>query len=221
MQNELTVSVLDELYESLVLDVINMAQKVIENHKMALTCLLENEKQLALTVYEQDEIINQLEDQLNQKIVLAIAKFQPVATDLRKLIGTMKLISDIERIGDYAKNMAKVVIINKKEFVLDKKDVELLVEMHENFISLFTNAIEAFKALDEKAVYEIVKIDEHINALLEKALAKQLSELDDQASLEYYLLYINLLRKIERAGDHTKNICELVVYICSGTRIEF
>lgn len=213
-------SVLDDTYELIVADILKMSKYVSQNYNMALECLLDNDKDKAMHVYEQDEIVNQLEDKLNQQIVLAIARYQPVATDLRKLIGAIKLISDIERIGDYAKSMAKTVLIRNEGFVFTNSEVDILKKMHSTFIELFAHTMDAFVELEANKVYDIVKLDEQINELLNTALSLQLSKIDSQTYLEQYLMYINILRKIERAGDHTKNICEIIVYICNGTRLE-
>lgn len=213
-------NILDELYEELTLDIQKMSKKIIINHSNALEALLNNNNKKALSVIENDDVINQMEEMINQKVVIGIAKYQPVASDLRKLIGILKLSADIERIGDYAKSIAKVTITKKQNFTVSDEHIKIIKEMQDTFIHLFTETLVAFKNLDDASVYDIVKEDEKINDLLDTALDIDYTLLKTQEEFENYMLYINLLRKIERAGDHTKNICETIVYVTTGTRIE-
>jgi phosphate transport system protein len=213
--------VLDEITNHLLEGIVKMMDATILNHQEAIEALITNNKHLALECIEKDEIVNLLEQSINNDVMISIAKYQPVAGDLRKLIGIMKVASDIERIGDYAKSIAKAVIVNDRELKVSDEKIELLKEMHNVFITLFKKAIEAFVRQDASEVYDIVKIDTKINNLVAEGLQFTKDDIVDDESIQDYLTIANIYRKIERAGDHSKNVCEIILYVQSGMRAEF
>lgn len=214
-------NVLDEMIDHLLEGICKMMDLTILNHQEAIQALLTNNKQLALECMEKDEIINMLEQSINNDVMLSIARYQPVASDLRKLIGIMKVASDIERIGDYAKSIAKSVIVTERGLKVSDEKIEILKEMHNVFITLFKKAIEAFVNQDASEVYEIVKIDTKINDLVAKGLQFNKEDMVDDETIQDYLTMANIYRKIERAGDHSKNVCEIILYVQNGIRAEF
>lgn len=219
--NTSKANVLDEMIDHLLEGICKMMDLTIFNHQEAIQALITNNKSLALECMEKDEIINLLEQSINNDVMLSIAKYQPVASDLRKLIGIMKVASDIERIGDYAKSIAKSVIVTERGLKVSNEKIEILKEMHNVFITLFKKAIEAFVNQDASEVYEIVKIDTKINDLVAKGLQFSKEDMVDDETIQDYLTMANIYRKIERAGDHSKNVCEIILYVQNGIRAEF
>ncbi|MGL4382330.1 MAG: phosphate signaling complex PhoU family protein, partial [Bacilli bacterium] len=135
-------NLLNDVFEELNKDIDKMARYIITNHNSALNALYEQNKKQALEVIEYDERINQIEENINNKVVIAIARYQPVAGDLRRLIGIMKLANDLERIGDYAKSIAKVIVVDDINFVLDDSKKIILDGVYLAFIKLFEKAIK-------------------------------------------------------------------------------
>jgi phosphate transport system protein len=169
----------------------------------------------ALAIMERDSEIDVLEEEINDFAILLIAKQQPVAIDLRRIIVAIKMATDIERIADFAVNIAKATIrIGDQPFAIDP---EKIVRMHQMALEMV--------ALGLKAYY-----DEDI------ALARQTSSMDDQVDELYGEIMRDLLqaakanqdhfaqtnqlslvaRYLERTADHVTNMAEHVVYLVKG-----
>lgn len=194
---------------------MKMNELTVSAFEKAFTAFKTQDIELALRVIDEDAAIDNLDRDINQYAVWLIAKEQPFATDLRRIIGSIKITSDIERIADFAVNIAKSTAkIGKTESLIDITNLEQMKEISLNMLKM---AVTAF-------------IDENM------ALAKEAGELDDQVDnyhdetykkiTEYLrihpeettqlvqLLFIN--RYLERTGDHITNIAESAAYLIKG-----
>lgn len=212
---------LDEAYNKLNKKVEKMMQLTITNHKNSVEALVKQDAKLALKCIENDEIINNLEEQINYEVLVAIAKFQPVATDLRKLIGLVKVATDIERIADYSKTISKAAILNCDQTFMSDEFIKNVSKISKVFIDMFKRTINTFIELDISEIHEIVAMDLKINNLVLETLKANPFKLIDESNVETYMLLMGVIRNLERAGDHTKNICESIVFIESGLRVEY
>lgn len=196
-------------------ELTNMATKVRYAMSEAITALQSNDKVLALKVVERDEIINNIDHTINNSAISALSLQQPVARDLRLLIGGIKIATDLERIGDYAKNIGRFVIKGDE----DMRDFqEGIFEMASLFMTNFDLVIEALEEKDVKKAYEAAQQDD----LLDQGFKTIVDHYADMSETHIFPLQLaEILRNIERAGDHSKNICEQVIYIANGQRVDF
>ncbi len=196
-------------------ELTNMATKVRYAMSEAITALQSNDKVLALKVVERDEIINNIDHTINNSAISALSLQQPVARDLRLLIGGIKIATDLERIGDYAKNIGRFVIKGDE----DMRDFqEGIFEMASLFMTNFDLVIEALEEKDVKKAYEAAQQDD----LLDQGFKTIVDRYADMSETHIFPLQLaEILRNIERAGDHSKNICEQVIYIVNGQRVDF
>lgn len=196
-------------------ELTNMATKVRYAMSEAITALQSNDKVLALKVVERDEIINNIDHTINNSAISALSLQQPVARDLRLLIGGIKIATDLERIGDYAKNIGRFVIKGDE----DMRDFqEGIFEMASLFMTNFDLVIEALEEKDVKKAYEAAQQDD----LLDQGFKTIVDRYADMSETHIFPLQLaEILRNIERAGDHSKNICEQVIYIANGQRVDF
>lgn len=192
-----------------------MVDATVEAMERAFTALEEQDMELALAVIEADSYIDTLEDEINQMAVWLMAKEQPVARDLRRIISMIKMSSDIERIADFAVNTAKSTIrIGKTESLLANTS---LLEMKAISMDMLKNALQSFIKEDialAKAVGELDdKVDDknHQNYVW---LTDYLKENPAQAEQVVQLLFIN--RYVERAADHITNMAESTAYFIKG-----
>lgn len=192
-----------------------MVDATVTAMEKAFTALEEQDMALALVVIEEDSYIDTLENEINQMAVWLMAKEQPVARDLRRIISMIKMSSDIERIADFAVNTAKSTIrIGKTESLLANTS---LLEMKAISMDMLKNALQAFIKEDialAKAVGELDdKVDEknHQNYVW---LTEYLKENPAATEEVVQLLFIN--RYVERAADHITNMAESTAYFIKG-----
>ncbi|MER2027945.1 MAG: phosphate signaling complex protein PhoU [Solibacillus sp.] len=181
----------------------------------AFKALQEQDMVLALDVIEEDNYIDDLENEINQMAIWLMAKEQPVARDMRRIISVIKMSSDIERIADFAVNTAKATIrISKAETILDRTS---LVEMKNVAMDMLKKSMKAFIDADIALAKEVGELDDivdrnnHENYAL---LTEYLKESPQEIEQTLQLLFIN--RFVERAADHITNMAESTAYFIKG-----
>ncbi len=195
-----------------------MARKVRSMHCLAMQIMESGDKEKALQLIQLDEFVNRYEEEINDRAQDVLALLSPVATDLRIVIAGIKTASDLERIADYAKNIARYVIKNGPVAPCIRPIAQ---QIGESFLAMFDHTIEAYQARDVKKAFQIPEEDEVINRLLEEVHAILKEALKNQKIDDSIIPTVGLLRNLERAGDHTKNICEHLIYQEKGQHIDF
>ena len=192
-------------------DVIQMGDVVIEALHLGLESLVNADKKLAEQVIEGDKEVDRLELVLQDRCVLLLAKETPVATELREVVTVIKIISELERLGDHAKHLAqKAGKVNKKGL---KLAAPIFEDMLEYAIQMVEEALRAFLEQDSKWAREIAKRDNFIDekyADLYTQLVNLIKDKPNKAENLIPLIFLN--RHLERVGDRVTNICEFVVY---------
>jgi phosphate transport system protein len=186
--------------------ILIMAYQVKMMMTTAVDALIKSDQDKALYVVEQDAILNHYEVEVNEISIQALSLLQPVAKDLRFLISAMKIANELERIGDYAKNIARFVI--KKQSLPTSIDEDAL-SLVTQFLANFDEAIEVLKHPEANLAYQAALKDE----LLDKRFNQLVDKIDSlPANERISVATIGILRNVERAGDHTKNVCEHIIY---------
>ena len=198
-------------------NIIKMGNKVILMHTAVMDVLEHPDKEKELEIIQSDDRINHLEEEINDQAITSLALLSPVASDLRKVIAAIKIASELERIGDYAKNIA-IFMIKHEE--LDENIREYARSMEKEFIAMLENAITCYMNADVESAFEIPEQDKQINTLL-KETKHNVTKQQEEALLEHVFEISSMLRNIERAGDHVKNICEHVIYMVKGQHYDF
>ncbi|ANX12906.1 phosphate transport system regulatory protein PhoU [Fictibacillus arsenicus] len=210
--------------ENFQLQLEEMKNAIIQISKLTEEALIESVEALknqdldkALEVIENDNRINVLEDEINDMAILLIAKQAPVASDLRRIIAAIKISSDIERMADFAVNIAKSTIrIGKQELI---KPLEELPKMAHHAIKMLTAATKAYVEEDVALAKELADMDDYVDETYGKII-KELLELmtknPDHLSQISQLLFV--CRYIERTADHATNIAESIIFLVKGKR---
>ena len=199
-------------------DLMELCDLSIHSLQESFKAFLKKDIDLALQVIDTDPKINRLEEIINDRVILLIAKQQPVATDLRRLIVVIKAASDMERIGDHAVNIAKESIrIGKEPFVTS---VETIEEMFHKTILMLRQIVDAFIEENTIKAKEIANLDDEVDELTGNTLSNlmKLSVSNEQVSQVTSLSYV--CRCIERAADHATNIAEHLFYLVKGKHYE-
>lgn len=207
---------MDKNLDSLEELVVTMAEKVVRVHKKVLELLENYDTDLAIQVIKRDDFINKLEEEVNDEAITSLALLAPVASDLRRVIGAIKIAGELERIADYSKNISAILLKNK----VNEDIKEYSKIMMKTFIEMLELSINAYRDKDLDLVFVVAEKDNEIDSLF-KELETKLIGLDDINIIKEMFSLTGLLRAIERAGDHTVNICEQIVYVIKGHKYDF
>ncbi len=200
-------------------EIILMATQVRKMYTTALSILVSGDKIKALSIIELDEYVNNANENINDKAIEVLSLLSPVASDLRIILAGIKIATDLERIGDYAKNIGRFIIKNDK---LDPSLLKFVNPLGDQFLQFFDASIQAYKDSDVKAALSIPAHDEKIDAMFKELLNfLSVSEKSHSLDIAKIIPTVGMLRNIERAGDHTKNICEHVIYEVKGQHYDF
>ena len=199
---------------------VKMGNRVVSMHECVCEVLAVPNKERELEIIQADDRINHMEEEINDLAIESLALLAPVATDLRKVIGTIKIATDLERIGDYAKNIAKFLIKNEN---LSDVVADYAISMEKDLISMLEKAMQCMVDQDEEAAFAIPESDHLINQQMRDIREKLLSNKEEskEDTLKELFEISAMLRNIERAGDHVKNICEHVLYMMKGQHYDF
>lgn len=209
----------DSELENLKTLVINMATKAEQSLLSAMKALVDKNEDLALQVIDNDHNINRLDEKINETAIWLIAKQQPVATDLRKIISSLKIANDLERIGDQAVNIAvaTVKIANQSLF----KPLEDIPKMSEQVLAMINGSIKAYKTDDLKLAKQVADEDNAIDEMYDTLIQELLQKLTESPELTNQITQLSFIcLYLERIADHVTNICEHMIFALEGTRVD-
>ncbi|MBC7492995.1 MAG: phosphate signaling complex protein PhoU [Novosphingobium sp.] len=181
----------------------------------AMDALVSGNLELANQVIERDKRIDALEAEVDRFAITVLALRSPVADDLRDVIATLKIAGIIERIGDYAKNIAKRVgqISGRRKF----EPLTLLPAMNDLAAEMVHDVLTAFAARDAEAAAEILTRDSRVDAFYDSIFRNLVSYMvENPATISTAAQLLFVARNIERIGDHATNIAEVVYYSVTG-----
>lgn len=215
-------NILDNSITVLKLDIKELTRMVENQYNQVIEAIMKNDSKIALEVIENDQEINELAEDIDLETLIVIARYQPVASDLRRVMTINKLAYELERIADYAKSIARYVITGHEKNVIEGPSIITNFEQmfHTIFEMLETN-LKAFenedKELARQALLMDQKIDDAYKENFETLLARFKEEKrDDVQHMISMALILN--KQIERAGDHLTNISEQILYLIKGKR---
>lgn len=213
---EHTIKAFDEEIDrlrGLIAEMGGRAEAAIEN---AMLALQRQDRDLAAQVVADDKRIDAIEAEVEKLVVQVIALRAPMANDLRDVIAAMKIVSVVERIGDYAKNIAKRVpqIVTNQHML---EPVSLLPSMGQVAGEMVQDALNAFAARDADLALAVIErdtvVDDFYNSVF-RTLVTFMVENPKTISECAHLLFV--AKNIERIGDHATNVAEMVYYAATG-----
>jgi len=208
----------DEALSSLRNNVLMMAGLAERTLDRAVKGLLQRDDNLCTTAIADDEEIDQLEKQIDKDGVDVLLRFQPVASDLRRVVAAMKLSPNIERIADQATNIARRARKLNRHSPLP--EVEIIVTIQAHAMAMFKDSVDAFAREDVDLGREVVARDkdlDYMNKMANRRLTDRMAQ--DPKQLRGYLNLIFVSRCLERVGDHATNIAEDAVYAAAAEDI--
>ncbi len=186
----------------------------------AKTALLTQDKMLAMDVIKRDNTTNQMEKAIEAQCMQIIMRQQPVAKDFRQVTAILKIITDLERIGDQAEDIAEIVLmLEQKPFY---KTLEHIPRMFEETVAMLKQAIDSFVISNKELAEDVRRRDDIIDNLFDVVKAETISYIrKDVNNAEQAIDLLQVAKYLERIGDHAENIAEWVVYTHTGVHIGF
>ena len=181
--------------------------------------LAKRDTALAQSITAADTTIDALQRDIEEKAVLTIARRQPMAVDLREVVSALRLASDIERIGDLAKNIAKRVIALNTEFPPPNliRGVEHMADL---VLTQLKAVLDAYAQHDLSKAMAVWRGDEEIDAMTTSVFRELLTYMmEDPRNITFCIHLLFCAKNIERMGDHATNIAETVHYLIEGRTI--
>ena len=199
------------------LDMSNHAEHLVDQ---SITALIDRDRLLADAVIAGDKAVNSLEIEIEQLAISLLALQQPMARDLRSIVGTIKVSGDLERVGDHAVNIAESAIRLADEGGSITPSPEL-DDMARRARSMLRQAIDAFTRADGKLGREVCKADDAVDALHNSVFRILLTHMmADARTITPSLELLLVSRNLERVADLATNIGEDAVYLAEGKQIK-
>jgi len=192
-----------------------MIEKAIRN---ATRAIVDHEKKRAKKAIAMDSEIDQQEKDIEALCLQLLLRQQPVAKDLRLISAAMKMITDMERIGDQAADISEIArYLIGKEKLMDLETIPLMAEATSRMV---TDAIDAFVKKDLELAQRVIDYDDVVDELFDKIRDNVIEIIkNDGASGEQAVDYIMVGKYFERIGDHATNIAEWVVFSITGKHV--
>ena len=208
----------DEALGSLRNNVLMMSSLTERSLDRAITGLLKRDDELCAIAIADDEEIDQLEKQVDKDGIELLLRFQPVASDLRRVVSAMKLSSNLERMADQATNIARRARKLNQHPVLP--EAELIRPMYAHAMAMFRDSIDAYVREDEELARAVVPRDQALDEMNSSAGRRLIERMaEDPEQLRGYLNLIFISRCLERVGDHATNMAEDAVYAAAAEDI--
>lgn len=211
-------SILDGELKSLNDNILKLASMVDQAIDQAMAALYARDVAKANAVVNNDEEINHLRYQVEEECLKILATQQPAATDLRTVIATIHLAVELERIGDHAAGIARLV-----ERMQEEEDIESLhklPKMAKRAREMVQEGIQAFVKHDVSLAEELMRRDDKIDKQYNKLFSETLLEMKDDAYIRRATFLLWVGHNLERIGDRATNIAERVIFMITNRYME-
>ncbi|MEG2014408.1 MAG: phosphate signaling complex protein PhoU [Clostridia bacterium] len=203
--------------KELELKLVNMCKVVEKSIELSIIALKNKDRTLARQVYENDRAVDDLEHDLEQSCLNILLMESPVAGDFKEVSAILKMITDLERIGDQSADICHLVLsFEDEDYIKELKHIPLMAEVAESMVK---DSIHAYVTKDATLLAEIIKRDDEVDALFEEIKAELIDYIKrDANNANQSILFMMIAKYLERIGDHATNICEWTEYCISGNR---
>ncbi|MCG8634845.1 MAG: phosphate signaling complex protein PhoU [Desulfobacterales bacterium] len=195
-------------------EILSLGAMVEDRFKKAIYAIKTEDLEQAQYIIDTDFKVDEREVEVEEECLKTLALYQPVATDLRLIVAVIKINNDLERIADYAVNIAqryKTSAQNSNKF---KYDYTAMAEQAANMLKL---SLDALVSMDVDMAYTVREMDREVNTMRNDAYRTMKADIKRHPEMVEEIINMYLIsRHIERVGDHTKNIAEEVIYLIEG-----
>lgn len=208
----------DEELDILNNELIKMGSLVENLIEDAVDSLMNKDIELANSIISKDDEVDAMEKSIEARCLQLLLKQHPVAGDLRLISSILKMITDLERIGDQAGDIAEISLLLADEKFIKK--LTHIPQMGDATIKMLNDSIDAFVNRNEELAYEVIEFDDVVDDLFD-VIKKELIELvnKDIENGEQAINFIMIAKYLERIGDHAQNIAEWVLFSITGKHL--
>jgi len=201
--------------KGLIDQVMAMGETVMEMLKKSMVSFHKDNTNLADEVIRMDDVVDKYNNDIETKCLQLIATQQPMAKDLRIIASTMRIISDIERMGDYTVDITKFAKrLMGKPRLASAADIQKMVDLVQKMLQ---ETLDAMSKKDLKLIAKIIEDDENVDAALRNMFDSVLLEIEKKPLVAREAIYQLLMaRYLERIADHITNVCERIYYMETG-----
>ena len=207
---------LNEMHDKLV-EMFSFVEKSLKDSSKA---LITKDKDLAREIIKRDKITDEMEKNIESLCTQIILRQQPVASDLRRITSTLKIITDLERIGDQTEDITEIILMMSDD-PLDR-DLPILNTMYEVVTEMLKQAIDSFIVSNLDLAMEVKRKDDIVDELFDQAKDKIIESIKDNTQDPSQAIdLLQIAKYLERIGDHSENIVEWVIYTHTGEHKDF
>lgn len=202
-----------ENLQSLMVKMAGLVEESIEN---SIQALKKQDIELAKQVYQNDDTIDELESKIEKMCINLIARQQPLAKDLRAISTALKIITDMERIGDQAADIAELTIrLAETKYIKPLIDIPLMADLAKKMV---IKSIDSYIKQDITLAKEVCQSDDAVDDLFSKIVLELINIMkNNPETVEQATDFMFIVKYLERIGDHATNIAEWVVFNVTGS----
>ncbi len=185
----------------------------------AVNALKQRDLEAARQVYNNDDLINEKRYAIENRVLILFATQQPIAHDLRLLAAILEVITELERMGDYAKGIAKIcLLISQDDSPIPSREISRMCDLA---VGMLHRALSAFISENVNMAYHIPQEDDLVDDLYNEIYQKMVAAMIENPAIIDHANYIMwVAHNIERTADRVTNICERTIFIATGEMLE-
>ncbi|MCR1165048.1 phosphate signaling complex protein PhoU [Clostridium botulinum] len=211
--------VFDEELLKLHNSILRMGSIVEKQINTCIKALVEKDEKLADEVIKNDDVVDDLEKEIEDECIVLIAKEQPLATDLRKIFTTLKIVTDLERMADHAVDIAKIAKkIKDEKYVKPLIKIPRMADLVQNMIK---ESLDSYVNENKEGAYKTCTLDDEIDHIYKTTFKESIDTMiESKESINQLTQFLFVCKYLERIADHATNICEWTIYLITGEHID-
>ncbi|MFV3011340.1 phosphate signaling complex protein PhoU [Clostridium botulinum] len=211
--------VFDEELLKLHNSILRMGSIVEKQINTCIKALVEKDEKLADEVIKNDDVVDDLEKEIEDECIVLIAKEQPLATDLRKIFTTLKIVTDLERMADHAVDIAKIAKkIKDEKYVKPLIKIPKMADLVQNMIK---ESLDSYVNENKEGAYKACTLDDEIDHIYKTTFKESIDTMiERKESINQLTQFLFVCKYLERIADHATNVCEWTIYLITGEHID-
>lgn len=208
----------DEQLNQLNQEMVQMGVMIEENIQTSIEALATHNIEMAKEIVEKDVAVDQKQKKIEGICFDLLIQQQPVAKDLRAITAAMKMVTDMERIGDHAADISEITVI--LDHTQKTKSMETIIQMASEALFMLMQSIDAYVKKDSQLAKKVIQHDDVVDNLFDQIKQEIIEGIQQNKDInegEYEIDMLMIAKYLERIGDHATNIAEWVIYACKSS----
>lgn len=205
----------DNNLQSLHNDLLRMGSIVEKQIDKSIEALVNQDGELAEQIINDDDLVDNLQKEIEDKCIKLIGREQPLAIDLRTIFTSTKIVTDLERMADHAVDIAKITLrLKGNKYIKPLIDIPKMGEIVKTMIK---KSLDAYVDADVDRAYAVCKMDDEIDTIYKRVFIELLNLMvEDKDTISQSTQFLFVCKFLERVADHVTNICEWTIYLVTG-----